>query len=228
MQPVNFRHCSDNSGVVRIPKLEALFDCEREGFTLETVDGNLSVTQLTSDGLTRMPQADRNWQLTYRRKPDLRGDTMFPFPKLKEGVKPATIEYKHYQDADIATIDASEAARGIRLVSTDGNSTRNGVIAALLALLLGGIVWLMRRGKKSAVAVSEELAAPADPTPFSTVAFLRRILSHHGERLSEIDRSALSSQIKEIESGFFSGGQAPSIDLTAIVNRWLGVVRKIS
>jgi hypothetical protein len=209
-----------------IPKLEELFDCDREGFTLDAVDGNLSVTQLTSDGSAAVPQADRNWQLTYRRKPDLRGDVRFPFPKLKDGVQPTTLEYKHYQDADLATIDAAEANRGIKLVSNVGTGPRNGVIAALLALTVSGFVWLMRRGKKISATVSEELAAPANPTPFSTVAFLHRILSHHGERLSDNDRSSINSQIKEIESGYFSGGQAPSIDLSAIVNRWLGVVRK--
>jgi hypothetical protein len=36
----------------------------------ETVDGNgLSVTEFVSDGKQRLPQADRNWQLTYRASP---------------------------------------------------------------------------------------------------------------------------------------------------------------
>ncbi len=216
------------SGQGIIPNLDEMFDCEREGFTLDAVDGNLVITQLTSDGTKIVAQADRNWQLTYVRKPDLRGDVMFPFPKLKDGVNPVSLNYQHYQDADLETIDAELANSGIKLVSEVGNAPRYAVIAIVLAAIVAGIFWLMRRKKVERTVMTEGLVTPENPTPFSTIAFLRRIRSDHGEQLSESDRTALSSQIREIESGFFSNDQAPSLDLAAIANKWLGVARKSS
>jgi hypothetical protein len=209
-----------------IPKLDEMFECQREGFSLDAVDGNLSVTEFVSDGTKRVPHADRSWQLTYTRKADLRGDVVFPFPKLKAGFTPAKVEYKHYQDADLIAVDEARAMAGVKLAGRLGNGPRNTVIGGVLAALVALFVWLARRGKKGVAEVSKELAAPENLTPFSTVAFLRRIRSEFDGRLSESDRSALSTQIREIESAFFSGGNPPSMDLSAIVNKWLGVARK--
>lgn len=209
-----------------IPKLEEMFDCQREGFSLEPVDGNLSVTEFASDGTKRIPRADRNWQLTYTRKPDLRGDVVFPFPKLKAGFTPTKIEYKHYQDADLLAVDEAAAMRGVKLASQLGNGPRNTVIGVVVAALIAFFVWLSRRGKKSMAEVSKELAAPQNPTPFAAVAFLRRIRSELDGKLTDSDRSALTTQIREIESAYFSGGKPPSMDLSSIVNKWLGVARK--
>ena len=209
-----------------IPKLEELFDCKREGFDLETVDGNLSLTQFVSDGKIRVPQADRNWQLIYRRKPDLRGDVIFPFPSLKAGVKPATIEFKHYQDADLITLDAKQAASGMKLKSQVGNGPRNAVLLSLLAVLIAVLVWIVRRGKAGVAEISKELSVPVDPTPFSTVAFLRRLRKDHALVLTDTDKAALNSQIDEIEAGYFSSGKSPAIDLPAVISKWLGIVRR--
>lgn len=210
-----------------IPTLDELFETQRDGFDLEAVDGNLSVTQFTSDGSTRTPQADRHWQLTYRRKPDLRGDVVFPFPRLREGITPAIIEYKHYQDADLATIDAAAAARGVKLAGATGRTPLVAGALVLLGAVILLIAWLSRRGGKSAVA-AEALTAPENPTPFATVAFLRRIRSEFGGRFTEADRSALEAEIRGIESGFFSGGQPPAIDLKAIAAKWLGTAGRAS
>ncbi len=210
-----------------IPTLDEMFETKRDGFDLEAVDGNLSITQFTGNDSTRMPQADRHWQLTYRRKADLRGDVVFPFPKLLGSVTPAGIEYKHYQDADLATIDAAAAARGVKLAGATGKAPVVAGALVLLGLLAALLVWLSRRGRSVSVA-AEALVAPQNPTPFATVAFLRRIRSEFGERLAEADRSALSTEIREIEAGFFSGGKAPSFDLAAITTKWLGAARKLS
>lgn len=209
-----------------IPNLETLFDCQRDGFDLETVDSNLSLTQFVSDGKRRVPQADRNWQLTYRRKPDLRGEVMFAFPSLKAGIKPATIEYKHYQDADLVTIDPAKVADGVKLTSKVGNFPRNAALLGLLAAVIAVLVWFIRRKKAVIQDLKKELAAPADPTPFSTVAFLRRIRTDHAPQLSESDRAALTSQIDEIEAGYFSESKPPSMDLPAVVTKWLGIARR--
>jgi hypothetical protein len=210
-----------------IPTLEDMFDTKRDGFDLEAVDGNLSITQFTSDGSTRTPQADRHWQLTYRRKPDLRGDVVFPFPKLRDGFTPTGIEHKLYQDADLATIDAAAAARGVNLSGTTAKAPLVAGALVLLGAVIAFFVWLSRRGRKSAVA-TEVLRAPENPTPFAAVAFLRRIRSECGDRLAETDRAALSAEIRTIEAGFFSGGKPPSLDMTASVNKWLAMAAKVS
>lgn len=212
-----------------IPALEKLFDYQREGFDVEVVDGNLSVSQFVSDGKQRLPQADRNWQITYRRKADLRGDVMFALPKLKEGVTPASIEYKHYQDADLVTVDASQAAAGVKLSGEFGNGIRNTVLWALLAAAIAAVVVYFRRKKKVGdQEVTQSLSVPADPTSFSTVAFLRRIQSTHGQALSESENRALDKQIAEIEAGCFSREPAASMDFNAIVQQWLSITRRIS
>ena len=211
-----------------IPKLEELFDCQRAGFDLESVDGNLSLTQFVSDGKVRIPQADRNWQLTYRRKPDLRGEVLFPFPRLKAGIKAATLEYKHYQDADLVTIDAAKAATGVKLTSQVGNGPRNAALLGSVAAAIAALVWYLRRKKTAIKDLTRELAAPTASTPFSTVAFLRRIRTDHAPHLSESDKVSLNAQIDEIEAGYFSGGNPPSLDLPAVVGKWLGVARRSS
>ena len=58
------------------------------------------------------------------------------------------------------------------------------------------------------------------------LSLLRRIRSELDGKLSDSDRSALTAQIREIESAYFSGDKTPSMDLSAIVNKWLGVARK--
>ena len=64
------------------------------------------------------------------------------------------------------------------------------------------------------------LAVPSEPTPFTTILFLRRIGQLRGSRLSPTDQAALESEISGIEAAFFSGGPPPAIDLPAIARKW--------
>jgi hypothetical protein len=209
-----------------IPKLEKLFDTARDGFDLETVDGNLSVSQFVSDGKQRLPQADRNWQLTYRRKADLRGDVTFAFPALKPGVTPASVEYKHYQDADLVTVDAAQAAAGVKLGGQTGGWLRNSAILLLILAAVTAVVVFLRRKAMTAPEEAGGLQIPANPTPFSTVAFLRRIRESHEQALSESEKAALGAQITEIETRHFSPGQAAVVDFSPIIKKWRDVVRR--
>jgi hypothetical protein len=204
-----------------IPDLDELFSYEHSGFGVDVVDSKLSVSQFVSDGRQRSPEADRNWQITYRRTPDLRGDVLFSFPKLKEGVEPAAIDYKRFQDADLATIDAAKATAGVKLAGKTGDSPRILVIIAIVAALVVG-AWLVRTRRKVVAAVdSNGLAVPAEPTPFSTILFLRRLGQLRGSQLSSNDQAALESEISTIEAAFFSGGGSPpGIDLSAITQKW--------
>ncbi|MEI6604292.1 MAG: hypothetical protein WCP35_03205 [Verrucomicrobiota bacterium] len=208
-----------------IPALPELFNVQRDGFDLEPVDSNLSVSQFVSDGSRKSPHADRNWQLTYRRHKDLRGDVTFPFPMLQPGIQPASIEYKHYQDADLVAIDAKQAAAGIPLVSHVSNAQRNTLLLTLLAAVLIATILFLRRKLVKTRVITETLAIPAQLTPFTAVAFLRRIQHHHAARLGSTQLSALATQIAELETGYFSSAQAPTLDLTALTTQWLRAVR---
>jgi len=207
-----------------IPSLAEMFECRREGFDLETVDGNLSVTQFVSDGSRKTPQADRNWQLTYRRQKDLRGDVTFRFPALKPGIQPASVETKHYQDADLVTVDAKQAAAGVLLSNQVSNGLRNVTIFCLLGAALLGLLLFLRRRQAKALAPAEALAVPAQLTPFTAVAFLRRIQQHHATRLGAGERAALDQQIAELETGYFSAGLTPELDLATVAGKWLRAV----
>jgi hypothetical protein len=210
-----------------IPELDELFDWRREGFDVEVVEAGLSVTEFVSDGKQRLPKADRNWQLAYVRQPDLKGDVRFPLPSLKPGIEPAAIEFKHYQGADIVTLDAAKAAAGVKLPGTVANRTRN---AALLVLLLAAVAFLIvlvaRRRKSSVRPPSGQLTIPAEPTPFNTIAFLRRLREDRAEWLTAADRTALDAQIHAIEAACFSGNQATHVDLAAMLGKWSTLARK--
>ena len=65
-----------------IPESRRVVQKREPGFRMEVVDSNLSVTQFVSDGRQRTPQADRNWQITYRRQPDF-GDVTFSSPNSR-------------------------------------------------------------------------------------------------------------------------------------------------
>jgi hypothetical protein len=207
-----------------IPSLEELFDFQQQGFALETVDSSLSVSQFVSDGNRKAPQADRNWQLTYRRNKDLQGDVMFRFPALKAGIQPTSVEYKHYQDADLITVNAQQAAAGVKLSSQVGNGLRNAILIGLLVAAFVGLVTFLRRRKASAHTTAEALTVPDPLTPFSAVAFLRRIQQHHASRLGENERSALDTQIAQLEAAYFSGSKSSTPDLSAVTATWLRAV----
>lgn len=209
-----------------IPSHEELFDYAREGFDVEVTDAGLSVTQFESDGRRKVAQGDRNWQFTYKRKPDLRGEAVLKFPTLKPGIEVAGIEYKHYVDADLVALSEKEALAGVALRS----GVRGGlrwllVVTVLAALAAGG--WLFARTRKArATAPVEQLALPTQLTPFSVVAFLRRLQREFAARLDDASRRALQSQIREIETACFStvapAGGGP--DLEAIARKWLRAV----
>jgi len=209
-----------------IPSHVQMFDFAREGFDVEVTDNGLSVTQFVSDGRNKNAQADRGWQFTYKRKKDLRGNVVLHFPALKSGIKTDTVEYKHYQDADLVAVDAKQALAGVPLRSTGSSIVRNILIAAgVLALGVG--LYVFRRAKREHhPQTADGLAVPTQITPFSVVAFLRRIQRERAAKLDEGARQSLQKQIREIESAFFSNG-APangSPDLESIARKWVQAV----
>jgi len=205
-----------------IPSHLQMFDYAHEGFDTEITDNGLSVTQFVSDGQNRTAQADRGWQITYKRKKDLRGDVTLKFPAMKPSIVTTNVEYKHYVDADLVSLDAKAALAGVRLHSGASSVARNVAIgAALLALAVVGAILFRKRPQRTEVAGS--LTVPAQITPFSVVAFLRRIQKEYAARLDEASRAALGKEIQQIESAYFSGAQpaAGAPDLEAVARKWL-------
>jgi len=86
------------------------------------------------------------------------------------------------------------------------------------------LVWFVRRNKAAGPGTVDALTVPADPTPFTTITFLRRLGSLHATRLSEADQAALADEIARLEAGYFSGGPPPALDLTEINRKWLQLV----
>ena len=206
-----------------IPSHPQMFDFAQEGFDVEVTDNGVSITELASDGKSRQARSDRNWQFTYQRKKDLRGNAVLKFPALKPGIKAATAEYKHYHDADLVALTAQQAAAGVPLRGVVGNGLRIAAIGFGVLVIAVGAWFLLRSRKRRAHVVTSSLALPAQITPFSVVAFLRRIQREAGARLDDQTRQSLKAQIAEIEAAFFRGTPAPAgaLDLEAIARKWL-------
>ena len=203
-----------------------MFDFAQNGFDVEVTDNGLSITEFVSDGKSRQAHADRNWQFTYKRKKDLRGDAILRFPALKPGFKTASVEYKHYQDADLVALDAKQAAAGVPLKGRVSRALRNTGIVLVLGVLGLGAYLLLRAQGRQAQTTAAGLSLPAQITPFSVVAFLRRLQHEAGAKLDETARQSLSQQIEEIEATFFRGKPVPASapDLDAVARKWLQTV----
>ena len=210
-----------------IPSHPALFDYEQAGFETEVTDNGLSVTEFVSDGKSRHVHADRNWQFTYTRKKDLRGDATLHFPKIKPGITTAKVEYKHYQDADLVELDSKAAATGVALKSGVSSGLRTAAtVLGLCAVAL--VVFLLVRAKGRQVHAAEEgIQLPRQITPFSVVAFLRRIQRDFAGKLDEPARQSLKTQIEEIEAAFFREppASATAPDLEAVARKWWQAAR---
>jgi hypothetical protein len=209
-----------------IPDAAQLFDYKQDGFDCEVTDNGVSITEFSSDGKTVQPQADRNWTFTFKRKKDLRGDAVLKFPAMKPSIAVVETTYQHYQDADMVKLDVKAAAAGVALVSGASREIRIAVFA-LIVVALGIGAWLMLRAKnRGPNEAVETLALPAQITPFTVAAFLRRIQREAGGRLDEPARQSLKQQIEEIESAFFKSASSNGTpDLEAVAKKWWQAAR---
>jgi hypothetical protein len=204
-----------------------LFEFAQDGFDVEVIDNGLSITEFVSDGKSKQANADRNWQFTYKRQKDVRGDAVLKFPAIRPGITVASAEYQHYQDADLIKLDAGQAASGVVLKTDANRALRWGWIAFLLVLAGAGALFVLRRRVRRTGAAESVLELPAQITPFTVVAFLRRIQGECSSKLDEPARQSLSRQIQEIEAAYFRGSPAPADapDLQAVVQKWWQVAR---
>jgi hypothetical protein len=210
-----------------IPPHEQLFDFAQDGFEVAVNDSGLSITEFVTDGKARRVNADRNWQFTYQRKKDLRGDVSLRFPMLKPGIVPSSTEFLHYQDADLVAVPAKQVEAGVPLKGVVGNQTRNLLLGAAAVLLALVAFWILRKRVRKTKVAEERLELPAALTPFSVVAFLRRIQHDSRLKLDAAARQKLQSQIAEIEATNFSNPPVPTSAqaLESIARKWLHAAR---
>lgn len=203
---------------------DQLFDYNQPGFDVEVSDGGLSITEFVSDNGGRAVNADRSWQLTYKRNKNLTGNGVLKFPTLKPGIQVAHVEYQHYQDADLLPIDASKAELGVALQG-GGASWTGRVLVAVVGLLVGVVLIVVLRRKKHAVVVEHQLDLPAVFTPFTVVAFLRRVQHQGGSRIDDAARATIQQEIDAIEAANYRNPPSPtdakSLETTA--RKWLDV-----
>ncbi|MBN2507742.1 MAG: hypothetical protein JXQ71_13720 [Verrucomicrobia bacterium] len=211
-----------------IPSHPQLFEFARDGFDVEATDHGLSVAQVVSDGHRVTAQGDRSWQFTYRRRRDLRGDVTFLFPAIKPGIPTASVEYKHYQDADLVTLEPARAAAGVALQSPASRALHYGVLALVLLALAAAAVVFVRLRKRRGPEAAAGLAIPAPLTPFSLAAFLRRLQREAARKLDANAHAALQAQIRDIEAAFFKATPpaAGAPDLETVAHNWLRAVQE--
>jgi hypothetical protein len=155
-----------------------LFAYERPGFDTEVTDSGLSVAQFVSDGRKKTANADRSWQLTYRRKKDLRGDVLFQFPTLQPSINASTVEYKHYQDADLVALNSKQALAGVTLSSRTSRGLRHAAVLLVASVLDRADCFCRRQNRKPGG--DKYLLLPV--TPFSVVTFYNTWAEHGSRR----------------------------------------------
>ena len=208
---------SNGNGI--IADLGQCFEYQRSGFDAEVVDGSLAVTELTSDGQAKTPKANRNWQITYKRKADYAA-APFILPQPLSAMPQAKITYKVYRDTDLIELTPAEAAKGVALPDA-GVTTRPWLLLGLVVALLAAAVIALTRKRKPVAVSTGELSPPSEATPFATVAFLRRI-----KQVVATERAAeLEAEIAAIEAKYFTRDAAEAPDLNPVIHKWLTAAR---
>lgn len=211
-----------------IPDISDIVDWKRDGFETEVVDSKLNVQEYgTEEGVTRV-KAERNWQITYRRKAAASSDVaVFRFPSTRPEFKSAVATYRHYDEADLAEIDPKKAGDGVKLAGGPASSGMIRFAVAGVAVLLGAVggAFAFRRRRRSVAAVAGGEDLPAAPTAFAAVAYLHRLRVERASVLGEARLKELDKEIAGIEARHFGPVAAPVEDLSAILRRWRDAAR---
>lgn len=204
-----------------IPPLKELCAVELDGLEAEIKDTGLNIANFTGDKGPPQPQASRSWQIVYLPKKGVPPPVTFRYPQLVKDFSAAKTEHKRYVDADIETVTPAAARAGVTLPAPRFSGiSRSAWYAAAVVFIIANLIFLRRWGRP-AKPPAPRLPLPAEFSPFSVVAFLRRIVSDHAARFNEADRAALLSDIRSIETAHFSAQATTSApDLRALAERW--------
>jgi hypothetical protein len=211
-----------------VPKLNRLVDlsvgAETSGFVVTQIeDHGIAITEFEkSSGVVQLT-SERTWfaALTIVDSDSVSVIDQFAFPALK--VDAAEMRYEQYADADIVQAESVVPLR--RVVAYDWSRLVTMIVIAIVVVLVGlGIVVMVWR-RRGADVVRPVYSVPAKLTPFSLVAFLRRIASDQRLSLSATDRVSLQTTIAELETRFFAAHRDLSTEihdaeLRSVFERW--------
>ena len=162
---------------------------------------------------------ERSWMITYTPSTGSVGsEFVLPALDAKYG---GQLVSKQYADMDLVTLTDSRVP-----VTPPVLSTRNALVAglALLAGVLGGVLWWKRRATVADVGAASDV--PARVTPLSVITFLRR--AHAGAAPESAVHAELASEITRLERMYFGPGGnaetaragAESEELVRVLGKW--------
>ena len=158
--------------------------------------------------------SERVWMIEMRARDGL-AETPSTFRFAASKMEDARLVYQRYVDADLDVVtDLVDLEESYGQPSYMWAWALGGVV-----LLLGvGVAVIRRRPKVDAVDTGR-FRMPADVTPFTILALLRRIREEAG--VADSDRKDLDAVIVEVERQFFREESHGELDLRAVAEGWL-------
>lgn len=218
------------SGIGLVPELSRLADIQTggnvSGFRVKAIeDHGVSIMEFDTSR-ENQPVSERTWivSLEVVEQSGISVVDRFEFPKIV--VDEANVTYEQFADADI--VAATSVVPLQAFVAYD--RTRLAVtlavgVLSLLGLTLGG-AWLWRHNR--VVYERPVYRVPAKLTPFSLVAFLRRIAGDQRLSLAAADQESLQATIADLEARFFSDQNdiRDDAELRKVFDRWNAKAQK--
>jgi hypothetical protein len=212
-----------------IPNLNAIANLSEgslvSGFQIKKIeDFGSTVAELRHEQGKLQPMCERTWSIVLEPAAGADQVSRFEFPIM---VAPTTkLSYEQYSDTDIVATEQSVALPNSYVFA---KSSRNAMwIAAWIGCgaIAVGLGWrlLSRRSTK----VVDRYNLPEVITPFSVVAFLRRIAKDPRLDFGAKDREKLASTIGDFETRFFANRTGP-IDESEFVptfEHWKAKIQK--
>lgn len=202
-----------------IPSLDELCPVGLAGCEREVKDNGVNVSTFQTQDGRSLPQVSRTWQITLLRKTGAAVPAQFTFPALTADFPAATIAYKRAAEADVVPVEAKLALSGVALpkLSPARAVPLPALVAFGAALALGAWWWVRLRRRPAAVEKNSPLEVPAHLTPFTVLAFLRRVAG------AKPGDAALRRQIQELERRWFGPSPVtpPEAELRGLAEQWM-------
>ncbi|MBI9018322.1 MAG: thioredoxin fold domain-containing protein [Phycisphaerae bacterium] len=202
-----------------IPDLADMVDAGFAGY--EIVDGitdeGLVVDKLDVESDKVAAVTQRSWSVELK---PVSGNDKFTFPIAKKGFGDIAIVNKLYDDADVV-----EAKAAVVSIGKDSNILLYSII--IVAVLVIGLIVLIKSqtGKEIHVAQAHDL--PADLTPFTVLSFLKHIEADTDIKVPENQTVQFNEDMQMLELAYFSpdgSGQVP--DLQGVAKKWYKLIKK--